>query len=1004
MLSPRNGVPHHVLLPLVIVPLAIGSVPRSLQTELRWAQPPVSTIPNFQIPSSLAAETQIRIDGSSSMALINEALVERFQTQFPDATITVATNGTDDALRALQAGEVDVAALGRSLTAAEKAQGFTEVPINREKIAIVVGADNPFTGSLTTEQFVRIFRGEVTNWSELGGPDQPIRVIDHPDFSDTRQALSQYEIFQGAPFATGATGVQLAADDTASIVQQLGADGISYAIANQVLNQPSVRVLPMHGTLPDDPRYPYSQSRGYVFAGNASPGVQAFLGLATSASGQVAIQEARQQEVAAIAQATNPAAAPLATDGEAPDGAATEGSATTDGATDGTADGATDGATAEGTAIAPIPANGAATAEGAAPGTDASAGAPVAGDDETATAIAPAIGNETSDGTRFSPLWWLLLPLLLLPLLFWWLKGRGSGRSDVVPPGEAKTALPLGAAVIPPVAARAVESRLILTPRNCRDAYAYWEVPGDRLEDLRQQGGRNLMVRLYDVTNIPDTAQDIPHSVKQFDCSELTSDLHIPIEVDNRDYVAELGYVTDRGHWLPVVRSPRVRVPACSPPTEMPKSAAVAGGAVAGAVAAVGGAALANRFRTATEPRPVVAESRIVLTPRSDTDLYAYWELSDAHKTELQEQQIQQLNLCLHDATQVEGFDPRAARSSQQYACSPTAQDQHLSVPLLAQSDEFPQRDYVAELGYFTSATRWSSLATSDPVRVTTKPGAILGTKVDESPTLRLVSQRDRPPIADMAPVGGDRPPIAPDVVPVTSDRPPIAPDVVPITSDRPPVADVVPVSGDRPSVADVAPVSGDRPPIDNVAPVSGDRPNGTAKQPLNRQDAVAADVTKPDAIKAVGAFLAGGAAIAAGAGKVASSWVEKDADSTDAVAGDRPVPAAPVPEQRSDCRIILVPRHSDRAYAYWEVSDDVKAPVRQQGGEALMLRVHDATGLDIDFAAPHHTSEYACTEDQRDQQVAIPMSDRDYIAELGYYTGDRRWLRIIRSFHVRVF
>ena len=92
----------------------------------------------------------------------------------------MAASSTDEALKSLLDGKIDLAAIGRPLSAAEKAQGLKETPIGREKIAIIVGSDNPFSGDLTFEQFAKIFRGEITNWSELGGAPGAIRFIDRP--------------------------------------------------------------------------------------------------------------------------------------------------------------------------------------------------------------------------------------------------------------------------------------------------------------------------------------------------------------------------------------------------------------------------------------------------------------------------------------------------------------------------------------------------------------------------------------------------------------------------------------------------------------------------------------------------------------------------------------------------------------------------------------------------------------------------------------------------------
>ncbi|MGD1908336.1 MAG: substrate-binding domain-containing protein [Leptolyngbyaceae cyanobacterium] len=263
--------------------------------------------PTFTLPESLPADTTLTIDGSVSMAAINRTLIRRFEERFPGVTVVVQEQGTAAALQGLVAeGGPDLAAIGRPLDEAEHAQGFVEIPLSREKIAIIVGDENPFQGDLTFDQFAQIFRGEITNWLYVGGPDLPIRFVDRPVDSDTRRALSGYDIFKAVEFSTGDNALTLEADDTVAVVEALGNDGISYAIASQVLDQDNVRVLTMDGTLPDDSRYPYSQPRGYAYTGTPSPAAAAFLAFATGAEGQAALAEAKSAEAADVATAELP--------------------------------------------------------------------------------------------------------------------------------------------------------------------------------------------------------------------------------------------------------------------------------------------------------------------------------------------------------------------------------------------------------------------------------------------------------------------------------------------------------------------------------------------------------------------------------------------------------------------------------------------------------------------------------------------------------------------------
>ncbi|WP_008310087.1 substrate-binding domain-containing protein [Leptolyngbya sp. PCC 6406] len=298
-------------LPLGLVP-AEAQDPEAVPPEAVPAEsaPAENTLapltPTFLLPESLPADTRLRLDGSVAMATINRTLIRGFEAAFPNVTVVAAEQGGDGALAALLTETVDLVALGRPLSDEELAQGLIEVPISREKIAIIVSSDNPFQGDLTFQQFAQMLRGEITNWSQVGGPDLPLQFIDRPDTSDTRRALGDYDVFKAAGFTTGATAITLEEDSTAAVVNALGNSGVSYGIASQVLDQANVRVLTMHGTLPDDPRYPYSQPRGYVYRGSPTPAVEAFLAFATTPTGQAAVQTAKAAEAAEVATAELP--------------------------------------------------------------------------------------------------------------------------------------------------------------------------------------------------------------------------------------------------------------------------------------------------------------------------------------------------------------------------------------------------------------------------------------------------------------------------------------------------------------------------------------------------------------------------------------------------------------------------------------------------------------------------------------------------------------------------
>ncbi len=380
-----------------------------------WSPPAnaqLSDAAAFPMPTTVPKGTTVRIDGANSMVAINQALKQKFEGKFVGTSVNIATNGIEPALQALLDDKLDLLAIGRPLTPEEKSKGLTATPAVRDKIAILVGPNNPFKGSLTIHQFAKIFRGEITDWSEVGGPPGRIRLIDRPETSDTRQAFQNYPVFKSAPFQAVATATQVP-DKTAAVIEQLGTDGISYATANQVKDVTAVRILNMHKVLPDDPRYPFSQPLLYVYKGAPSPAVQSFIGYATAPEGRAAIAQARAVEAAAIAAAI-PAAVASA-------------SATPAGT-----------APSPGTASSP---SGATPAAGSTPAAGASPGAASSSDPVVllSPSAAPAILPSTNDYNGAAGWLWGLLPLGLAGA---WLLLRRKGAGPAVPEADVPPLTP----------------------------------------------------------------------------------------------------------------------------------------------------------------------------------------------------------------------------------------------------------------------------------------------------------------------------------------------------------------------------------------------------------------------------------------------------------------------------------------------------------------------------------------------------------------------------------
>lgn len=114
-------------------------------------------------------------------------------------------------------------------------------------------------------------------------------------------------------------------------------------------------------------------------------------------------------------------------------------------------------------------------------------------------------------------------------------------------------------------------------------------------------------------------------------------------------------------------------------------------------------------------------------------------------------------------------------------------------------------------------------------------------------------------------------------------------------------------------------------------------------------------------------------------------------------------VDLAELPEGYGTSRIVLLPRDPQWAYCYWDIPNEQKDELRRQGGQQLALRIYDVTDVNIDFQRPHSIQEYPCDELAREWYLPIPVSDRDYVADIGYRCADGRWLVLGRSTPVRI-
>jgi phosphate transport system substrate-binding protein len=121
----------------------------------------------------------IRIDGSSTVAPLSEAIAEQFQNDNPGVKVTVGTSGTGGGFEKFCAGETDISDASRAVEpdeveACEKAGiEFEEVRVATDALTVVVNPGNP-VDCLTVDQLSAIWgpRSELSSWSQVPGLEE----------------------------------------------------------------------------------------------------------------------------------------------------------------------------------------------------------------------------------------------------------------------------------------------------------------------------------------------------------------------------------------------------------------------------------------------------------------------------------------------------------------------------------------------------------------------------------------------------------------------------------------------------------------------------------------------------------------------------------------------------------------------------------------------------------------------------------------------------------------
>lgn len=248
----------------------------------------------------------VRVPGAKE----NEQLIKaRFDDHLE--VVDIQAHGSSTGFKDLIAGECDIAMASRRVKAKETealadkgdmTAASSEHVIALDGIAVIVHRSNPLK-TLTMEQLANIFSGKITNWSELGGSDQPIRVYARDDNSGTFDTFQSIVLDEQHPLVVTAKRFESNPELSASVAQDSAGIGfcslatIGTVRALSIAESGAEAILPSFFTVATED-YPLAR-RLYMYseAKPSNPHVLDFIEFVHSYNGQEVVKAVGQVDM-----------------------------------------------------------------------------------------------------------------------------------------------------------------------------------------------------------------------------------------------------------------------------------------------------------------------------------------------------------------------------------------------------------------------------------------------------------------------------------------------------------------------------------------------------------------------------------------------------------------------------------------------------------------------------------------------------------------------------------
>lgn len=288
---------------LLMVALALALLAGCGSTGVDNAEETGST--GSQEPGREAFTLDIR--GSDTMVNVGAALAEAYMSENSHAELVVQGGGSGTGIAALLNQNAHIAQSSRAIRPSEMEEGrnkgleIKEIIIGRDAVVVCVHPDNPLE-EISLEDLGRIYRGEVGNWSQLGGQDAQIVVLSRDTSSGThvffKEAVVELDgAHSGAEYGDDTMMVpstSFIADEVARNPNAIGYIGLGYLDERTKalgLVGPEGSVVFPDKPHPDGLSYPLARPLYFYLAGEPEGGLADYIEFVLGPAGQQVVRD-----------------------------------------------------------------------------------------------------------------------------------------------------------------------------------------------------------------------------------------------------------------------------------------------------------------------------------------------------------------------------------------------------------------------------------------------------------------------------------------------------------------------------------------------------------------------------------------------------------------------------------------------------------------------------------------------------------------------------------------